>query len=126
MSYLSFEEFETLVGEVLSELPKDFSERIENVEIVVEEEPSAGLRKSMKLSRGETLLGLYQGIPLSHRSPTGYGGVLPDRILIFQKPIEASVKSKENLKPAIRRTLLHEIAHHFGISDHRLRELKAY
>ncbi|TML21090.1 MAG: metallopeptidase family protein [Actinobacteria bacterium] len=87
-----------------------------NVAIVVEEEPP----------RGMPLLGLYQGVPLTGRS-SAYGGVLPDKITIYRRPLERLYGGDaERLRREIRRVVLHEIAHHFGISDERLRELDRY
>jgi predicted Zn-dependent protease with MMP-like domain len=87
-----------------------------NVAIVVEDEPPPGL----------SLLGLYQGVPLTRRG-SGYGGVPPDKITIFRRPLERHYgATEETLRLAIRRVVLHEIAHHFGISDERLRELDRY
>lgn len=114
------------MNEILDELPKDFAEKIQNVEFIVEDEADSALRKKMKLSATDTLLGLYQGVPLPHRSPTWYAGVLPDRIVIFKKPIEQMVSPKRDLRSILKRTILHEIAHYFGISDKRLRQINAY
>lgn len=118
--------FEKMVEEILDELPEEFAEKIENVEFVVEARPDPETRRKFRLDDHSTLLGYYQGVPLKYRSPTWYSGVLPDRIVIFQETIEASVSKRGNLRDAVRRTILHEIAHYFGISDKRLREIGAY
>lgn len=100
-----------MVARALDELPEEFRRRLDNVEIVIEDLPGRG-----------DLLGLYHGIPQTDRG-MGYAGVLPDKITIYQVPIERRAKSPEDLERQVRVTVLHEIAHHFGISDERLREL---
>ena len=116
------EEFAQLVNKAIEELPQEFLDMLDNVDIVVEEYPTpAQLRKS-GLSRDETLLGLYEGVPQTKRS-SHYGMVLPDKITIFQKPIEAKCRSGDELYAEVSHVLKHEIAHHFGISDERLREM---
>ncbi len=117
------EEFARLVNKALEDLPEEFLTKLENIDVVVEEEPTpAQLRKS-GLRRGETLLGLYEGVPQTRRT-SYYGMVLPDKITIFQKTIEAKCRNDAELFAEISRVLKHEIAHHFGISDARLREIE--
>jgi predicted Zn-dependent protease with MMP-like domain len=109
-------DFDHEVTEALESLPADLREAVSNVVIVVEDEPPPG----------QPLLGLYQGIPLTRRG-SGYSGVLPDKITIYQGPLERLYGSdREALRRQIRRVVLHEIAHHFGISDERLEELGRY
>ena len=109
-------DFERCVDEALESLPDDLRSFMTNVAILVEDEPPAG----------RPLLGLYQGVPLTRRG-SSYGGVLPDKITIYRGPLERHHgASPETLRLAIRRVVLHEIAHHFGISDERLRELDRY
>ena len=114
--------FEKLVGEALDELPRRFRRRLRNIAVVVESEPSRQLLEEMGLWPHGTLLGLYQGVPLPRRGFT-YGNVLPDRITIFQKPLEALYPSRDELKAAIKDTVKHEIGHYFGLDDDRLEEL---
>ena len=110
------DEFEDAVTGAVESLPRDLREAMSNVAILVEDEPPPGSR----------LLGLYQGVPLTERT-TSYGGVLPDKITIYRRPLERLAGADPaRLRREIRRTVLHEIAHHFGISDERLRELDAY
>ncbi len=117
------EEFARLVNKALEDLPEEFLTRLENIDVVVEEEPTpAQLRKS-GLRRDETLLGLYVGVPQTRRT-SYYGMVLPDKITIFQKPIEAKCRNDAELYAEISRVVKHEIAHHFGISDERLDEIE--
>jgi predicted Zn-dependent protease with MMP-like domain len=109
-------EFEEVVSEAVESLPPDLRGFMSNVAIVVEDDPP----------RGSRLLGLYQGVPLTERT-SSYGGVLPDKITIYRRPLERlSGGDLGRLRREIRRTVLHEVAHHFGISDERLRELDRY
>jgi predicted Zn-dependent protease with MMP-like domain len=117
--------FERLVAEALDGLPPEFQEKMDNVEVVIEAWPSREEVRHMGLPPGETLLGLYQGIPLTKRS-SRYGQVLPDRIIIYQGPIEASCRSAEEVRRRVRHVVMHELGHYFGISDERLRELGVY
>jgi predicted Zn-dependent protease with MMP-like domain len=112
--------FEELVAEAIESLPDDFRDKMNNVAIVVEEWPDA--RASRRHGRGRLLLGLYEGQPLTVRD-SRYGMVFPDKISIFQKNVEAICRTDEEIREEVRRTVLHEIAHHFGIDDKRLHEL---
>ena len=117
--------FEALVAEALDSLPPDIQQMLDNVEVVVESHASPTQLRRLGLGPGGTLFGLYEGVPLTRRT-SGYNLVLPDKITIFRKPIEAYCRSDEQVRQVVRRTVLHELAHHFGISDERLRELGAY
>ncbi|HZO62174.1 MAG TPA: metallopeptidase family protein [Gaiellaceae bacterium] len=109
-------DFEELVEEAIASLPDDLRGFMSNVAVVVEDEPPAG----------PPLLGLYQGVPLTSRT-SAYAGVPPDRITIYQGPLERLTGGDpDRLRVEVRRVVLHEIAHHFGISDERLRELDRY
>ena len=116
------ENFERLVAQAVDGLPEQFSNKLENIDVVVEEQPTPAKLAEVRLRRGETLLGLYEGVPLTRRS-RHYGMVVPDKITIFQKPIEAKCKYDTEVKAEIQRVVKHEIAHHFGISDARLKKL---
>ncbi len=116
------EEFERLVAKAIDSLPEEFQERMENVDVVVEDEPTRRQLSHARLRHGETLLGLYEGVPQTERS-SHYGLVPPDKITIFRKPIEAQHKNSFAITEEVRRVVIHEIAHHFGISDARLDEL---
>jgi predicted Zn-dependent protease with MMP-like domain len=121
MGALPREEFEDLVGQALAEIPAELAAAISNVDIVVQDRP--GLEaEAARVAPGALLLGLYQGIPLTRRGPS-YGGVLPDRISIYQDNIERVARTPEAIRALVRRTVIHEVAHHFGISDERLQEL---
>jgi predicted Zn-dependent protease with MMP-like domain len=114
--------FEKLVAEALDELPRRFRRRLRNIAVVVESEPSRQLLEEMGLWPDRTLLGLYQGVPLTERG-FSYGNVLPDRITIFQKPIEALCRTQDEIKQAVQDTVMHELGHYFGLDDERLEEL---
>lgn len=115
--------FEDLVVEAIDELPDDILAMLDNVEIVVADAPTADqLDEAGDFDAGEMLLGLYEGIPLTDRT-SGYGLVLPDKITLFQGAIESICPDEETLRNEVRVTVIHELAHHFGISDRRLREL---
>ncbi len=115
-------EFERLVTEALEGLPPDFREKLENVEVIVENHPTAEHLGERELPPGHLLLGLYHGVPLTQRSAWG-SPLFPARITIFQGPIEQVTRTPADIITQVRHTVLHEIAHHFGISDQRLREL---
>ena len=117
------EEFQWLVEKAVSGLPEEFRGKLDNIDVVVDDWPSSAQLASVGLKRGHTLLGLYEGVPLTKRS-IHYGLVPPDKISIFQKPIEARCKGNLNITAEIQRIVIHEIAHHFGISDARLRQLE--
>jgi predicted Zn-dependent protease with MMP-like domain len=107
--------FEELVAEAVDSLPPWVLERLENVEVLVEERPPPG---------EPNLLGLYRGIPLTKRS--NYWGVLPDTITLYRRTIERSAGDEDELRRIIAHTIEHEVAHFFGISDERLRDMGAY
>lgn len=116
------ERFEELVARALNGLPEELFDRLENVDIVVEDRPTREQMDSAGLERGESLLGLYEGVPLTHRS-SHYGLVPPDKITIFQKTIEEKCRYESEIPAEIQRVVRHELAHHFGIDDDRLDEL---
>jgi predicted Zn-dependent protease with MMP-like domain len=116
------ERFEQLVVRAVESLPEEFRERLDNVDIVVADAPTLRQLTKTERKRGETLLGLYEGVPLPERNQ-GYGFVVPDMITIFQRPIEDMCESDTEIIAEVQKVVRHEIAHHFGISDDRLREL---
>jgi len=118
-------DFEQLVAEALDSLPDAFRERLDNVEIVVEDWPDRGTLRLAGIQNPMQLLGFYHGVPLTERSH-GYTLVLPDKISIYQQPIEHICRTPEAIRAQVRRTVMHELAHHFGIDDSRLREIGAY
>ncbi len=114
--------FEQLVIRAIESMPDEFRERLDNIDIVIADKPSPDQLEKLVRKRGETLLGLYEGVPLIHRHHS-YGMVTPDKITIFKRAIESSFRSDARIVREIRRVVLHEIAHHFGIDDDRLKEL---
>lgn len=117
--------FEVWVAEALDALPEVFRERLENVEVVVEDWPD---RETLRLAGQRNpagLLGFYHGVPQTQRT-RHYGLVLPDKISIYRRPIELHSRTPQEIRQTIHHVLRHEIAHHFGISDERLKEMGAY
>jgi predicted Zn-dependent protease with MMP-like domain len=119
---VSHRAFERLVADALDSLPDAIIRMLDNVAVVVADEPTAHQLAKMRLAADEVLLGLYEGIPLTERT-SGYGAVLPDKVTIFQRAIEAECDTEDELVEAVRHTVVHELAHHLGISDARLIEL---
>jgi predicted Zn-dependent protease with MMP-like domain len=124
---VSRERFEELVEEALDSIPDALWELIDNLAVMVEEWPTRSQLASTGVPRGSTLLGLYEGVPLTERSHS-YGLIPPDRITIFRGPILQTTRHGDEaaIRAQVRRTVLHEVAHHFGISDERLHEIGAY
>lgn len=114
--------FERLVADALDSLPDAILRMLDNVAVVVADTPTPHQRQRVHLADDEDLLGLYEGIPLTERT-AGYGAVLPDKVTIFQRAIEAQCDSEAELVAEVRHTVVHELAHHLGISDARLIEL---
>jgi len=119
------ETFNAVVAAVLDDLPEEFAELLNNIEVIVEPQPRAEHRRAVRIKPWQTLYGLYQGVPLTQRRHN-YGLVAPDTITIFREPLLRDFPQPERLRAQIRRTVLHEIAHFFGIDDDRLHELGAY
>jgi predicted Zn-dependent protease with MMP-like domain len=124
---MDYDTFAGLVADALDSLPEEFLQRMENVEVLIEDWPSpedleeAGIRARDRAS----LLGLYHGVPLTHRG--AFYSSLPDTITIYQKPIERVAGEDEaRIRQQVRHTVLHEMAHYYGISDERLEELGRY
>jgi predicted Zn-dependent protease with MMP-like domain len=116
-------EFEALVRDALDELPEEFARHLENVEVVVEDEPEPQLLRSLGINpRRGTLFGLYQGVPLDARG-FSYGGVLPDKISIYYRPLLRAYRAPDRIREQVRKTVIHEIAHYFGMDDDEIRDL---
>ena len=118
---LSAREFEKLVEDGLALIPDEMRSFMNNVQIVIEEEPNEELLNKMGVPPDETLFGLYQGVPLTERS-TAYSA-LPDRIIIFRRPLLDEFADPLAIRREVARTVIHEVAHHFGIDEERLAEL---
>jgi len=114
--------FEELVARAVEDLPEEFLDQLENVDIVVQERPNRA--QLARVERGMTLLGLYEGVPHTRRT-RGYNLALPDKIVIFQKPIEERCRSDREIAAQVQRVVKHEIAHHFGLDDDLLRRIEA-
>ena len=119
------DQFEGLVLEALESMPEMFHEALDNVEIVIEQWPAWNTMRLAGVRSKFELLGFYHGVPLTERT-TNYGLVAPDKISIYQKPIEAQCSTPQEVRALVRRVVLHELAHHFGIDDDRLHEIGAY
>ena len=123
---LPHSQFEELVDEALASLPAIFQEKIDNVVFLVKRWPTRDDLRRAGVPAGQTLLGLYSGIPLTRRT-SGYNLVAPDTITLYQGPIEAAAGGEvAQIREQVRHTVIHEVAHYFGISDDRLRELGMY
>jgi predicted Zn-dependent protease with MMP-like domain len=118
------ETFVGLVTSAVADMPDRFRDRITNIDFVVEDLASRDDYARVGV-QGGTLLGVYRGIPLTRRG-RGYNMALPDRIVIFQQPIQSLARSEADLSERVRHVVRHEVAHYFGISDERLREIDAY
>jgi predicted Zn-dependent protease with MMP-like domain len=121
---LTRKEFEEIVVSALKKLPKFFRKKMKNVDVVVEDRASRELLSEMGLRSPFELLGLYQGVPLDRRG-FYYGNVLPDKITLFQIPIESMCQTKEELEERVREVVIHEVGHYFGLDDKKLRELES-
>jgi len=113
------DQFNRLVARALRSLPQEFREKLENVAILVEDVPGPETLARMGMGPYDTLLGLYEGIPLTGRDQ-GYNLVLPDRITLFRLPILESCEKAEDVVREVRKTVIHEIAHFYGIDDEEL------
>ncbi len=120
MVRISRQGFERLVLKALEDLPSSIRERLNNVDVVVEDLPGSAVLEENSVVDPYELFGLYEGIPLTERA--GYDMVLPDKITIFRRPIEAACDTRAAVVREVRATVIHEVAHHFGIDDAELEE----
>ncbi|MBI4888768.1 MAG: metallopeptidase family protein [Acidobacteria bacterium] len=116
-------EFERLVREAVTLIPKRFRREMTNLALVVEPEPSAELLREMDIEPPDSLYGLYQGTPLPERT-WDFGNALPDRITIFQRPIEEDCEDEDEIRAMIGETLIHEVGHYFGLSEEEIEEIE--
>ena len=116
-------EFERLVHEAVLLIPPRFRREMKNLALVVEAEPSPALLEEMEIEPPDSLYGLYQGTPLTERT-WGFGNVLPDRITIFQRPIEEDCEDEDEIRAVIGETLIHEVGHYFGLSEEEIEEIE--
>lgn len=119
----SDKDFEEMINNGISSLPKLYQENLNNVGFVIADEPTPEQRKELKLRCNETLFGLYQGIPLTRRG-SGYNLVLPDKITIFKLPIAAASSSVEDIVEHVRHTVWHEVAHFYGLNHDQIHKLE--
>ena len=117
---MEFKRFEKLVNEGIKAIPRGFMEKLTNVGIVIEDEPTLEQLRELRIRKHSLLFGLYEGVPQTKRYH--YGQVLPDKITIFKKSIERAASSEEEIKEIVKNTVWHEIAHHFGMDEKRIRE----
>lgn len=122
MIQVSDEQFQELINRALEELPGEHVKNIRNVAILYEDVPTPRQRQELKLHCNQTLLGLYEGVPLSKRQ--GMTRLLPDKITLFKKPLESQADDLSELKESIKHTLWHEIAHYYGLDHEKIHELE--
>lgn len=115
--------FERLVEEALRDIPPRFRREMKNVAVVVEDEPPGDVLEEMGIEPGDTLFGLYQGTPLPERG-WAFGNALPDRISIYQIPIEEACDDDEEIRECVAETVIHEFGHHFGMSEEEIEEIE--
>jgi len=124
MRKLNHAEFEKFVKEGIKAIPEKFLRKLKNVAIVIEDKPTPAQKKKLNIRPNWTLFGLYEGVPQLERG-ANYTFVLPDKITIFQKPIEEEACDEEDLKKIVKNTVWHEIAHHFGMDEEQVRQAEA-
>jgi predicted Zn-dependent protease with MMP-like domain len=117
------EQFERLVVEAISLIPKRFRHEMKNLALVVEDEPSVELLEEMEIEPPDSLYGLYQGVPITERG-WDHGNRLPDKITIFQRPIEEDGEDEDDVRAIIGETLIHEVGHYFGLSEEEIEEIE--
>jgi predicted Zn-dependent protease with MMP-like domain len=117
------EKFERLVVEAITLIPRRFRREMKNLALVVEDEPSADLLAELDIVPPESLYGLYQGTPLPERS-WGFGNTLPDRITLYQRPIEEDAEDEDEVRAVIGETLIHEVGHYFGLSEEEIQDIE--
>jgi len=117
------EQFQRLVVEAITLIPKRFRREMKNLALVVEDEPSLELLAEMEVEPPDSLYGLYQGVPLPERT-WAFGNTLPDRITLFQRPIEEDCEDEDEVRAVIGETLIHEVGHYFGMSEEEIEEIE--
>ena len=115
--------FQRLVEEALREIPPRFRSAMQNVAVIVEDEPPPHILEEMEIEPPDSLFGLYQGTPLSERG-WGYGNALPDRISIYQGPIEEACEDDEEIRDCVAETVIHEFGHYFGMDEDQIEEIE--
>lgn len=120
---MTSERFTTLVEDALRDIPRRFRDAVQNVAVIVEDEPSAELLDEMDMEEDDVLFGLYQGIPLPERGAS-YGNALPDRISIYQNSIEEACEDEEDIRACVAETLIHEFGHYFGMTEEAIEDIE--
>ena len=115
--------FTKIVEEALHRIPSRFRAAIDNVAVVVEDEPTPEVLDEVDMEPGDTLFGLYHGIPLTQRT-SSYGNTLPDRISIYQRPIEEACEDEDDIRNCVIETVIHEFGHYFGLSEEEIEEIE--
>ena len=115
--------FQRLVEEALREIPRRFRSAMQNVAVIVEDEPSPQILEEMEIEPPDSLFGLYQGTPLPNRG-WGYGNALPDRISIYQGPIEEACEDDDEIRDCVAETVIHEFGHYFGMDEDQIEEIE--
>src|SRR5262245_48084804 len=123
MREMTRERFTRLVEEALAEIPAQFRDAMKNVAVVVEDEPSQDVLDDLEMEPDDTLFGLYHGTPLTERN-SSYGNTLPDRISIYQWPIEDAYEDDEDIRQCVAETVIHEFGHYFGLSEEEIEEIE--
>ncbi len=123
MIQVSDDEFQAIVTDAIDKIPEKYASHIKNLAFVVEDEPSEYQRHKLELLRGQTLYGLYEGVPLTKRG-AGYNLVLPDKITIFKRPMEWTSNSHAELVEQVKHTLWHEVAHYYGLDHSQIHDLE--
>jgi predicted Zn-dependent protease with MMP-like domain len=116
-------DFTRLVEEALVEIPRRFKKAMKNVAVVVEDEPTPDVLAELEIEPGDSLFGLYHGTPLTERG-WGYGNALPDRISIYQRPIEEACADEDEIRDCVAETVIHEFGHYFGMSEEEIEEIE--
>lgn len=122
---ISDKEFDDIISSVMDELPQEYISGLNNVSIVIADDPDEHQRTKLKLRCHETLFGLYEGIPQTKRG-SGYAMVLPDKITLFKNPLLSASQNLDQFRENTKRTLWHEIAHHYGLDHHRIHTLESH
>jgi predicted Zn-dependent protease with MMP-like domain len=117
------EQFQRLVVEAVALIPKRFRREMKNLAVVVEDEPTPALLAEMEIEPPDSLFGLYQGVPLPERT-WAFGNTLPDRITLYQRPIEEDCEDEDDVRAVIGETLIHEVGHYFGLSEEEIEEIE--
>lgn len=123
MLSISDKDFDDMISSVMDELPQEYITGLKNVSVVIADDPDEHQRQKLKLRCHETLFGLYEGIPLTKRG-SGYNLVLPDKITLFKNPLLSASQDLASFRENTKRTLWHEIAHHYGLDHERIHKLE--